>query len=80
MNIDQKDFQFLKEFIIRDLGWFLMDEFGMSPDRALNAVYESKTYEALCNPSSELYYQSSEFVYQFLKKEITTGKFDYSFL
>lgn len=25
-------------------------------------------------------YQSSEFVYQFLKKEITTGKFSYSFL
>ena len=80
MNVDEKDFKFLKEFIIRDLGWFLMDEFGMSLEKALDAVYESKTYEALCNPNSEFYFQSSEYVYQFLKKEITTGRFEMSFL
>lgn len=76
MNVTEKEFRYMKEFIIRDMGFYLMDEYGMSVEKALDAIYGSKTYEMLCNPDSGLYYQSSQYVYQFLKEEITTGTFN----
>ena len=76
MNITEKEFQFLREMITRDLGCFLIDDFQMSLQQAIDAVYTSKTYELLGNPDSGLYFQSSNYVYQFLKEEITTGSFD----
>lgn len=75
MNITEKEFQFLKEMTVRDLGWFLIDDFNMSLNQALDTVYESKTYETLCNPLSDFYYQSPKYVYSHLKEELTTGKF-----
>ena len=76
MKISAVDFKFMKEFIIRDLGCFLVEDFGMTLESALRAVYNSKTYELLCNPETGFYFQSPKYVYGYLKEEIATGKFN----
>ena len=76
MNISEVDFKFMKEFITRDLGYFLTQDFGMTLEQALRAVYDSKTFKLLCNPDSGFYYQSSKYVYGYLKNEVASGKFN----
>lgn len=42
-------------------------------EQALRVVYNSKTYEKLCDTKTGLYFQSPRYVYDFLKHEIKTG-------
>jgi len=41
---------------------------------ALNTVINSETYQRVINDKTALYYQSSRYVYDFLKNELTIGK------
>ena len=41
---------------------------------ALDTVINSETYQRLMDDKSALYYQSPRYVYDFLLKEIVTGK------
>lgn len=43
-------------------------------DKAFEIFYNSETFERLNNIQSGLYYQSSGYVYSFLKEELLTGK------
>ena len=40
----------------------------------MDIYYNSDTFDRLSNPATGLYYQSAGYVYDFLKKEITTGR------
>ena len=42
--------------------------------QALDAIYNSDTYTCLINLKTGLYSQSTAYVYEYLEKELTTGK------
>ena len=56
-----------------DLAELLAKDYGMSITEALDALYNSDTYAKLNDPDTGLYFQSSQYVYSFLKTEIETG-------
>lgn len=51
-----------------------MEEWKYDMTQAMDVYYNSDTFERLSNPATGLYYQSAGYVYDFLKKEITTGR------
>ena len=53
----------------------LTQDFGMSMQEALDVFYNSETYAKLNNPATGLYFQSSKYVYSYLKNELSTGVF-----
>ncbi len=59
--------------ISKDIVGFLMEDYGKSLEDSLNILYNSETFQKLNNPDTGLYFQSSRYVYQFLKNEIETG-------
>lgn len=68
------DFEYMKEALVTDIVMMLIEDSGMDLKSALNCVYNSDTYEKLSMPESGLYFQSSGYVYSYLKTELTTGK------
>ena len=68
------DFEYQIECTTRDLADKLVGDFSMTVPEALRVVYNSETYEKLINPKTGLYFQSSLYVYDFLKNEVLTGK------
>lgn len=69
------DFNYMKEALAVDLAELLAKEFHMTIIEALDALYGSETYTKLCDPNTGLYFQSSQYVYSFLKNELLTAKF-----
>ena len=72
--IKQEPIQFLIEEMTREIIIYLMQDFGYDMDKAFEIFYNSDTFERLNNIQSGLYYQSSGYVYSFLKEELLTGK------
>ena len=72
--IKQEQIQFLIEEMTREIIIYLMQDFGYDMDKAFEIFYNSDTFERLNNIQSGLYYQSSGYVYRFLKEELLTGK------
>lgn len=70
MNVSEQEFKFMVEGITSDLIQLLMDREHYTLPRAVEAVYGSDTYSALLRPTSDLYAQSSGYVYQYLIKEL----------
>ena len=68
------DFNYMKEALAADLAEFLAKDFNMTITEALDAMYGSETYSKLCDPNTGLYFQSSQYVYSFLKNELLTAK------
>ena len=66
--------QYLTEALAVDLAEMLSKDFNMSILESLDTLYNSETYQKLTNPHTGLYFQSSLYVYSFLKQEITPGK------
>ncbi len=67
------DFKYMKEGIAADLAEILVNNYGMNPVQALDALYNSETYAKLSNPATGLYYQSSLYVFSILKEELQLG-------
>lgn len=65
-----KDIQFLIECLSEDLIAMLMETYDYSLDEAVDVLYKSNTYRLIENIDSELYYQSSVYVFDMLKEEI----------
>lgn len=55
---------------ISDMMEYLMDDYGYSVEKAMDAVYRSHTLELLEIEEGELYVQSSSYVYEMLLKEL----------
>lgn len=72
--MNSSDFKYMVEAIATDLAELLSKEFGMSICEALDFLYNSETYSKLIDVRSGLYFQSSLYVYSFLKNELTTGR------
>lgn len=74
MNISEKEYKWMVEQIVSDLIDKLMVQENYEFARAFETVYASDTYQALLNPQTNLYTQSSGYVYSFLLSEIKTGR------
>lgn len=61
---------YLIETLTRDLIVRLMEERSLSTREAMDVVYRSKTYAALCNTDSGLYFQSAAYLYDMLQNEL----------
>lgn len=72
--MNSADFNYMKEELAADLAEFLAKDFDMTITEALDAMYGSETYSKLCDPNTGLYFQSSQYVYSFLKNELLTAK------
>ena len=68
------DFNYLKEALATDLAELLAKDFDMTITEALDALYSSETYTKLSDPNTGLYFQSTLYVYSFLKNELLTAK------
>ena len=63
---------FMIEEISKEIVWLLIQEHQM--DEALRALYTSDTYARLINLNTGLYSQSTAYVYEYLERELATGK------
>lgn len=68
------DFKYMKEALTADMAEFLSRDYGMSISDALDTIYNSETFSKLSEPRTGLYFQSSLYVYSFLKNEYDTGR------
>lgn len=67
---------YMTESLTRDLIARLMEEQGMAMRQAMDVVYKSKTFSALANPETGLYFQSAPYVYEELEKELAEKAID----
>ena len=74
MNITEKEFKMMVEHIVSDMISMLIEKEAYTVSKAFETVYASDTYNALLKPKSNLYYQSSGYVFAYLLSEIRTGK------
>ena len=65
---------FMIEELVKDLILKLMEDNKMSMTEALDAVYNSDTYEKIQDLDTGLFSQSTAYVYSILKREIIEGK------
>lgn len=72
--MNNSDFKYMVEATAADLATFLSEDYELSVNEALDTLYNSETYSKLTDPRSGLYFQSSRYVYSFLKNELATGK------
>lgn len=70
----ESDVRFMTEAIAADIAELLSVDYGMSIQEALDTLYNSDTYSKLKDRNTGLYFQSSGYVYSFLKNELATGK------
>lgn len=70
MNVSEQEFKFMVECITSDLIQLLMDRDQYTLPRAVEAVYSSNIYNALLRPQSNMYFQSSGYVFSLLNDEL----------
>lgn len=70
-----KEIRYMIESLSKDLIILMMDNMNMTMEQALDEFYRSETFRKLENPQTGLYYQSPLYVYSYLQKELTTGKY-----
>lgn len=62
------------EELVKDLVLKLMEEHKLSISDALDAVYNSDTYEKILDLGTGLFAQSTVYVYAILQRELKEGK------
>ena len=62
---------YMIECTTRDMISWLMNDYHYSLDKAMDSVYKSKTYGSLINVNTGLYFQSSQYVFEDLQKELS---------
>jgi hypothetical protein len=62
------------EDISKDLVTFLMNDYHLALQDALDVLYNSDTYTSLNRFKNGLYSQGSVYIYDCLKSELTTGR------
>lgn len=71
MNIKE----YLVQSIISQMTIYLMNDFHWDMRTALKAIYHSELLRKLDDAEIGLYTQSPKYIYQYLKKELMTGKY-----
>lgn len=65
---------FMIEEIAKEIVLLLMKEHHVDMREALRLLYTSDTYARLIDLKTGLYIQSTAYVYEYLEKELATGK------
>ncbi len=65
---------YLVECITQDLIQYLVEDYSISMEKAMDIVYNSETFEKLNDFETHLYYESSSYVYEYLKEELSKMK------
>ena len=73
-RLQPEQIQLLKDELTVELAGFLVDDFQLSPQEAIEMLYTSETFERLQDNNTGLYYQSAGYVYSFLQNEIKNAK------
>ncbi len=66
--------QLMKDDIAVELVGYLMEDYGMTEEEALDTLYTSETFERLQEDKTGLYYQSPGYVFTFLENEMKYGE------
>lgn len=61
---------YLVECTTQDLIKFLMEDNNITMEEAMDIVYSSETFVKLNDFGTHLYYESSSYVYEYLKEEL----------
>lgn len=72
--MNMTDRRYLIETMSASLVSMLMSDMGMDLEAALDAMYNSDTYEKLTDDSTGLLFQNPGYVYCYLKNEMLSGK------
>lgn len=67
--------EYLVQSIVSQMTIYLMNDFHWDMRTALKAIYHSELFQKLDDAEIELYTQSPRYVYLFLKRELTTGRY-----
>jgi len=70
---DKQKREMLIEYIIQDVVAFIVDDKKISIEEAMYLFYNSKIFDKLHDNETGLYLESSAFIYEILKDEITSG-------
>lgn len=68
-------FEYLLRAISTDIVMWLMRDNGLSLQEALSTWYNSTTFEKVSDPLTGMYIESSGYNYDWLKRELVTGRF-----
>lgn len=60
---------FLTDDIVSEMTSYLIEDFGVSLEQALDTIYTSEIIKKLQNEEAELYVQSPSYVYELLRQE-----------
>lgn len=66
--------EFLTEYILKDIVQYLIKDEALNIQEALRFIYNSDTYSKLIDATTDLYTQSSGYVYELLRAEYHLGK------
>ena len=73
-RLTAEQIQLLKDELATELAGFLMDDFKLTPQEAIDVLYTSETFERLQEDETGLYYQSAGYVHSFLQNELLNAK------
>ena len=68
-RMEDRNFEFLVEYITSQIAAWMVDEEGMKPEEALVNFHNSKTFDKLCDKKTKLYIESPGYVYEMYKSE-----------
>lgn len=68
--------QYLVDKAIDDITSYLVQDYKLGIDQAIDFIYNSDTYQKLVTPQTGLYVQSPAYIYQLLENEYKTGKLE----
>ena len=74
MKLTNTQIECMIEDLSSEIIRILMEEWQYNMTQAMEIYYNSDTFERLSDATTGLYYQSAGYVYDFLKKELTTGQ------
>ena len=69
-NVTPQEFKRLKEQLTARMIQILTEEQGYTLEEAIDRVYTSRLFEKLSDPKTGLFFQSSGYVYSYLKEEL----------
>jgi hypothetical protein len=73
-RLTPEQIQLLKDELATELAGFLVDDFQLTPQEAIEMLYTSETFERLQDNTTGLYYRSAGYVYAFLQNEIRNAR------
>lgn len=69
-----RQMQYLVEGITKDIIAYLMEDNGCDLSTAIKEFYNSETFTKLSDEGTGLYIESSAYVYEILKMELSMGR------